>query len=274
MILPAALFYIVAFLVPLGRVVELSFMKTDFVTSSFVGLRNYRDAFEDSAFLKTFFTAGLYVLMVVPVSVFISYRLSVSLAELPRRTRTSAQAALYLPTLTAGIIISFVWRWVFGRGGIIALGMDALGFEPIAWFANAGTARGVIAFAVIFSAIGGNCVWLVSVLLGVPRELVDQARVDGAGSREVRRYVIFPWMRNTLLLLGLLQAIGALQYWEVIYSLTSGGPFRSTETPIYDIYQTAFTYGKHGLAAAKSLMLLVTVAVFLAAKRVLEKRRA
>jgi ABC-type sugar transport system permease subunit len=130
----------------------------------------------------------------------------------------------------------------------------------------------VIAFAVTFSTIGGTCIWLSAVLLSIPKELYDQARIDGASRRQISRYIIGPMMKPTLLLVAMLTGIGALQYWEVIYSLTSGGPYKMTATPVYDIYTTAFIYSQHGLAAAKSVFLMVVIAVLIGGTKLLEKR--
>jgi ABC-type sugar transport system permease subunit len=272
LLLPAALFFVLAFLVPLVSVVQLSFFQTDYVTTKYVGLQNYLRSFTDPDFLKTFFTAGVYMVMVVPVSIFAGYQLSVRLVRLGNRQRTLFQTIYYLPTLVSGIVISLVWSWVFGRGGVIALGMTALGIEPIAWFAGGWTARMVISFSVAFSSIGGNCIWLCAVLLSIPRDLYDAAKVDGASNGQMSRYITRPLMGYTLTLLAMLQAIGALQYWEAVYAMTSGGPYKMTATPIYDIYMTAFVYGKHGMAAAKSVLLVFVVATLIGIKKLVERK--
>jgi multiple sugar transport system permease protein len=79
-------------------------------------------------------------------------------------------------------------------------------------------------------------------------------------------------MKDTLVLLAMLCSIGALQYWEFIYSMTSGGPYKMTATPVFDIYTTAFIYSRHGLAAAKSIFLMVIIAVLIGGTKLLEKR--
>lgn len=269
---PAATFFLLAYILPLAHVIGLSAYQTDFVSIKFVGLANYVRAFTDMDFLKTFVTSLVYVAMVVPPSVYLSYRLAVSLQGLGRRERTVMQMIAYLPTLTSGIILALVWQWVFGRGGLIALGMGGLGLEPVAWFAGGWTARAVVAFSVAFGSIGGNCLWLSAVLLSVPRELYDAATVDGANRRQLLKHITRPLLASTLVLLALLQAIGAFQYWESVYALTGGGPFKMTATPVFDIYTTAFVYAKHGMAAAKSVMLVVFIAALLGVKKLSERQ--
>jgi multiple sugar transport system permease protein len=269
---PAAAFFVLSFLVPLVSVFGLSFYQTDYVTTKYVGWANYLRSFADPDFMKTFITAGVYVIMVVPLSMFVSYRVSLGLSALDRRQRTVLQAMYYLPTLVSGIIISLVWNWVFGRGGVISLGMTAFGLKPIAWFAYGWTARGVVSWAVAFSSIGGNTIWLCSVMLSIPRDLYDAARVDGASRGQLSRYITRPLMGYTLSLLAMLQAIGTLQYWEVVYALTAGGPYKMTSTPIYDIYVTAFINGKHGMAAAKSVLLIIIVGALIGFKKLVERR--
>jgi multiple sugar transport system permease protein len=272
LLVPAAALFIISFVVPLVIAFRLSLFSTDFVISKFVGMRNYIRLFTEEDFLRSFVTAGTYVAMVVPTAVGVSYWLSLRLSQLGKKECSFFRGIYFLPSLTAGIIISFTWRWVFGRLGLLAAASALLGLPVVAWFGEGWPARIVIAFAVTFSTIGGTCIWLSAVLLSIPKELYDQAKIDGASRWQISRYIIGPMMKPTLMLVAILTGIGALQYWEIIYSLTSGGPYKMTATPAYDIYTTAFIYGQHGLAAAKSVFLMVVIALLIGGMKLLEKR--
>lgn len=272
LIIPAAAFYLLSFVIPMIRVIYLSFYSTNFVTTKFIGIENYIRIFSDIDFIKSFFTALVYTVMIVPPVVYLSYKISLAVSSLVRREMAIYQMIYYLPTLTCGIIISFIWRWVFGRLGLLAIGFDSVGLTPIAWLAGGWTARVAVSVAIIFSAIGGNCIWLCAVMLSIPKELYEQAQIDGASRRQATRYITRPLVANTLALLAFLTAMGTLQYWEVIYSLTSGGPFKMTATPVYDIYITAFNYSRFGLAAAKALVLIIVLAALVGIRRILERK--
>jgi multiple sugar transport system permease protein len=272
LLFPAAAFFLISFLVPLIIAFRLSLFSTDFVTTKFIGIANYVKLFTEEDFLRSFVAAGTYVVMVVPTAVGVSYWLSIRLSRLGQKECAFFRGIYFLPALTAGIIISFTWRWVFGRFGLLAAASGLLGLPVIAWFGEGWPARVVVAFAVTFSTIGGMCIWLSAVLLSIPKELYDQAKIDGASRWQISRYIIGPMMKPTLMLVALLTGIGALQYWEVIYSLTSGGPYKMTATPVFDIYTTAFIYSRHGLAAAKSVFLMVVIALLIGGTKLLERK--
>ncbi len=273
LIFPAVALFILSFVLPVIITLRLSLFSTNFVTSKFVGIANYLKVFVDRDFLNSLATSLVYMLFVTPISVGISYLISLRLARVGKKERFLFQTMFYLPTLTTGIIISFVWRWVFGRTGLLSIAFMALGIEPIGWFSAIWPARFVLAFASTFSAIGGICIWLTANLLSISGEIYDQARVDGVSKWQLSWYIIIPIISKTLILVAMLISIGTLQYWELIFALTSGGPYKMTATPVFDIYTTAFIYSRHGYAAAKSMLLMIFLALVMGGRKLVERKK-
>ena len=113
---------------------------------------------------------------------------------------------------------------------------------------------------------------LSATICGIPQDLRDAAFLDGASEREYRRYVMRPIAMPTILLIVLLQIVGIMQIWEISYMLFYlGGPEGATASPVYEIFMTAFLFGKRGLASAKGVILMVVIAAVIAGKQRLEK---
>jgi len=117
-------------------------------------------------------------------------------------------------------------------------------------------------FVILFSAA----------MLAIPTELKDAALIDGATERQYRRLIVRPILMPTILLALLLIVVGTIQLWETIYVLTGeGGPGGATATPVYNIFQTAFKYGRPGYAAAKGIILLVVIGLVVAVQKRIER---
>ncbi len=108
-------------------------------------------------------------------------------------------------------------------------------------------------------------------ILAIPKELKEAAVIDGATERQYRRMVLGPLLRPTVLLALLLTMVGTMQIWDTIYVLfQTGGPRGAAATPVYDIFLTAFMYGRANSAAAKGVMLLIVIAALVVVKRRIE----
>jgi multiple sugar transport system permease protein len=92
-------------------------------------------------------------------------------------------------------------------------------------------------------------------------ELVEAARIDGARDRQVIRHIVLPHLRNTLIVVIVLQAMGNLQQIDVIYAMTGGGPVRATSVLSIEVYRTAFQSWNIGLAAAIGVVWFITISI-------------
>jgi multiple sugar transport system permease protein len=119
---------------------------------------------------------------------------------------------------------------------------------------------------------GALLIFSSAAIASVPKELHDQAIIDGASESQYRRMIVRPLMRPMILLIVLLVLVGTMQVWETVYVLTGdGGPKGSTATPVYNLFQTAFIFNRPGYAAAKGLVLLLVIGVMVWIKQRVEK---
>lgn len=272
MIAPATAFFVVTFLVPLVLVGRLSLFKTDYITSEYVGFSNYVTAALDPYFQKSFFNSFILTLMIAPVITVGSYTIASAISDYSEKVQSAARFLFYVPGLISGLIMGLLWAWVLDRAGLINNFLAVVGIAAIPWLYDAWPARVSIAIVSTFSGIGGYVIMYAVTMHSIPQEMKDAARVDGASGRQYKKYIQLPMMMPTIMLALLLSIVGTMQIWESIYVLTAqGGPEGSTSSPAYEIWMTAFKFGKAGLAAAKGVILSVVLVLIILLKNRIEK---
>lgn len=272
MIAPAIFFYLFSFAVPMVVVGRLSFFKSNYIVSEFIGITNYVKAINDYYFQKSFFNAFVLMVFIIPVALYISYKLAAMLSVFPRGTQGVFRFVLHLPSLVAGIVIGMVWRWMLNETGLINQVLSIVNIQPVWWLVYAWPARISLSVIQMSAMIGGEVLFLSAAICSIPSELRDVAQIDGANERKYNRYILRPLLRPMFALIILLNIIGIMQIWGSIYVVfNGGGPEGSVSSPVYEIFLTAFEYSQQGRAAAKGIILMVVVALLLMAKQRVEK---
>jgi ABC-type sugar transport system permease subunit len=272
MLIPAAGFYILSFAAPMVLVGRLSFLRYNYVESVYVGFDNFVSAVKDPYFLKSFVNSWIFVLFAVPLSLTVSYKIASFLSGFNEKVQSIGRFVLFLPGLASGLVMAMLWKWLLKRDGSINHVLSLVNIAAVPWLSEAWAARVSISMIIVITGIGGYVIMFAAYMHSVPKELKDAAVMDGASERQYKKYIVFPIMVPTILLSVLLAIVGIMQLWETVYVLTGeGGPEGSTATPVYEIFLTAFQYGKQGLASAKGLILILVIATILAIKQRAEK---
>jgi len=271
LIIPAAFFFAISFAAPLIMVGRLSVYTLEGGREVFVGLRNYARALADPHFLKSFVNVFWFVLMITPVSISMAYWISMLLQHFSHRMQGVGRFIVYVPSLTSGLIMAVLWRWILARGGLLNSFLMHFGMREIGWFGEQWPARISVALVALSGGPGLFVILFSAALLAIPDELREAAKIDGATDGQYRRMVLRPLLMPTILLAVMLTIIGTMQTWEVMYVIfKSGGPRGVCATPVYEIFMTAFMYGRPYLASAKGLLLLVVIGAIVAAQRRVE----
>ena len=246
-------------------------------TFDFVGLANYKALLHDDIFLKAV-RNNLLLALVVP---FVTIVLSLALATMVTVGGSSTGAvrgldrsSLYrivsfFPYTIPAIVIGLIWSQMFDpssglvNGLLTGIGLDR--FESFAWLGEVSTAMPVTMFVIIWGFVGFYMVLFIAAIKGIPSELYDAARVDGAGRVRMTMMVTLPMVRDTIqtayIYLGIL-ALDAFVYMAALNA--SGGPQNSTLTMTQDLFNTAFKKGQFGLASAMGVFLAATTLTFAA----------
>jgi sn-glycerol 3-phosphate transport system permease protein len=274
---PSLLLFSVWIFYPLLRSVYLSFHGSDLFGSPtvFVGPGQYQQLFTLPNLRETIFrTAAFTVLTVLPglvLGVLIALALHVRIKGIGI-FRTLLATPFAFSVATASVIFQIFFNPGVGVfNGILNL----FHVHPVGWLTNPATALYSVAVATVWLQLGYNVLVLTSGLQGIPEEIYEAARLDGARGIRLATRVTLPLLTPTLFFLLVVNTITALQSFGQIHILTRGGPAGATTTLVYSIYLQAFAFGStnYGLASAMALVLFVIVIAVTAIQfGVLERR--
>jgi len=259
--------------VPLGLVFWYSLHEWNVLANTFTfsGAGNYRQLLDDPNVPRVlratlFFSAGLVV-----VNLSLALLLAVLLNQKLRGV-TVFRVLFFSPVVVSLVAWTIVWRFMLqDNGGINAL-LGLVGVDGPNWLRSGGTAMAAVIVVQVLKNVGLNMVLFLAALQGVPQELYEAARTDGAGAWTVFRRITLPLISPTVLLTSVLTVVGSLQVFAQIAVLTEGGPGTSTTVLVYYLYQQAFQFHAFGYGATLSVLLFLIVLVLTVVQWQLRKR--
>jgi multiple sugar transport system permease protein len=271
MLSPAVLLSAVFVFVPIALTFWISLhawnMLTPLTQMHWVGISNYTGIWASPDFRSSLVVTGIYVAVVVGVTVPLAVLLGMLLYFPKVRGRSFVRTVLFSTYVIPTLAVAMVWGELYAPSyGPLAQVSHVLGLGEPAFLSSPSSALGSLAAFNIWQMLGYYTVLVVAGLTQVPAELYEAARVDGASFLRQSFSITLPLLKRTSLFVVLIGIINAVQVFDPVYVLTQGGPINSTDVVSYDIQRTAFTYGLAGEASAMAfslLVLLVAVAVIL-----------
>lgn len=259
--MPALLFYGVFILWPLVKALFYSITDWNGMDNiyAFVGLKNYIRIFSDANVLKTFGTTFKYTITITILCNVLALMLAMAL-NMKLKTRNVLRAIYFLPNVLSGLIIGFLWSFMFtdplmkfGKWiGLSALGNNILSSGKWAIFAAA--------FVTVWRTTGWYMMVYIAGLQGVPNELLEAAAIDGAGAWQRTRHITLPMLAPSFTVNLILAFERGLKDFDSIFALTNGGPGDSTLTIAINIYKQSFFFARAGYGTAIGIMLFLLVA--------------
>lgn len=266
LILPAVVTMCAVLLYPLAYSFWISFFDWNItnVEHPFIGLRNYAEAFTNSASQFIFFQSIGFTL----VTIVLEFVLGMALALLMSQQfvgRGLARTLLLLPMLTAPVLAGFNFRWILNdRFGLANQLLLRVGLDPLPWLADANLARVSIIMVTIWQGIPFMMLLLLAGIESLPTSPFEAATVDGASAWQRFLHITLPLLRPVILVAVSLRVIDLFRTFDTIYIMTSGGPGHATELLPFYIYRSAFSSGRFGFASALSYVALgLTVAMLI-----------
>ena len=255
---PALAFYLVFSVYPFLRTFQLSFTNWDGLSEhfSYIGLSNYVTALSDNIWWQSL---GHGVFFAVTALIFMN-GLGLLLAvavDSGIRGQTIYRVVFYSPVILSGIVVAIVWKWLYQPyGGPINTLLTSVGLGGLAhaWLGDSGTAIWAVAITSMWQGVGYPFLLFLAGLQGVPVELYEAARVDGATSWHLFRYITVPFLIPVGALVSILTILGAMQIFPIVIAMTNGGPGYATEVPVLHIYREAFGFFHFGYATALSVI--------------------
>ncbi len=233
----------------------------------FVGFQNYIDAFQDPLTLKSLTNTLIYTIGAVPVGMSLALWLALVMNQEKLPFRTFYRTVYFIPVITSWVAVSFVWVWMFEpRWGFVNEFLGFFGITGIKWLASPTWALPAIIIVAIWKGLGFSMVIFLAGLQGIPRELYEAAKIDGANARQNFRYITFPLLNPTIVFITVTGVIGSLQVFTPAVIMTTtqgeaGGPINSTRVMVYHIYATAFRYNQLGYGATLAFLLFILILI-------------
>jgi raffinose/stachyose/melibiose transport system permease protein len=260
-ILPALCAILLSVEVPFLMSVVYSFTKWNGLDRApqFIGLENYRELFfEDPNMMSALvFTFKQTVFRVIFTNI-IALLLAVFL-DGEMRGKNALRAAFYIPNIISLIVIGYIWRFIFSRGFDSFYETVKLPFLMYSWLGDGNLAFISVLIVSIWQSIGFYMVIYIAGLQVISRDVIEAAMIDGAG--EVSRFfrITIPLIMPSITVAVFHSVSNSLKTFDVIFSLTSGGPGTATTAIALDIYKTAFVISRFGYGTAKSVILFLLI---------------
>ncbi|TCC02017.1 carbohydrate ABC transporter permease [Kribbella soli] len=261
-IAPQFLGVVLFVLIPVGLAIWYSLNKWNVFTGKqvFVGADHYAALASDpqlpSVLLATVVFSGGVVILNITLGLLIAVLLNRQF-----RGATFFRTLFFSPVVVSVVAWTLVWGFLLqDNGGINGL-LHAIGVDGPNWLQHGDTAMLSVIVSQVVRSVGVNMVLFLAALQGVPSELYEAARIDGARSRSIFARITLPLISPTVLLTAIITVVGALQSFAQIAVLTGGGPELSTTVLVYYVFQQAFEFNDIGYGSTLALMLLSFVMV-------------
>ncbi|MFI5253357.1 MAG: extracellular solute-binding protein [Bacteroidota bacterium] len=257
---PSLIHLVVFIFTPIVFAAYLSTHRWDIVVPdiSYIGLDNFKEMLHDENFWNALKNTVLFTLN-VPFGMAIS--LGVALMMHKRIKGLGFLRTLYfLPGVTSFVAIALVWMWIyhpsFGAANFL---LHALGLNPLQWLNSENTAMISVMIFTIWLGLGYQMVIFLAGLQGIPEDLYDAARIDGASGWQRFWGITLPLLKPTTFFILVTTFISSFQVFTSVYVMTAGGPVRSTDVIVYHIYQSAWEQLRMGYASAMSWILFLII---------------
>lgn len=270
-IFPSLLMFLLFSLYPMFDSVKLSFQKFSLRGREWVGLANYRALIDDPYFGTILKNTLMFALAIVPIGVLLSLTLATLIYRLPTGAQIFFKSAYYLPVVTSGVVLSLVWLYLYDPAfGLINFLLGKFGIEPVLWLSNPDTS--LISLVMMYHAShwGGAIILLTASMGGIPKDLYEAARLDGASFLRQTVSITVPLLKPAITYVAITGTIASVQIFTEIMLMTRGGPNYATTNMVYSIYDFGFIRFDFGRASAMAvLLLLLTIGIAVAQFRLL-----
>lgn len=223
-------------------------------STTFIGLKNFQKVFTSEEFWKSFLNSCGYAVVYIVLTMSLGFILAVLLNR-KFKGRTIVRTMLYLPYVTNVIAIGIVFRYLLDpyNGPINAI-FKFFGTQGPMWLLSKTGALPTTAAIAAWVALAFNVITILAALQDIPQQLYEAAELEGAGEFQKLKYITFPMLIPTLFTLLTLVIIASFKSYNIVMSLTEGGPGGATRTLSYKIYQDSFLYNFYSIAAAESVI--------------------
>lgn len=272
---PLLIIFITVVIIPFLIGIYYSFFEWDGIAANpkvFVGLENFTNLFQDDRFLKTAWLTTLFTVLSV-ITINVVGLLFALLVTSKLRTSNIARTMLFMPYLIGGLILGYIWQFVFLD--VFALFGEVTGLDNVFfnWLIDPQFAVYGLVFVFTWQMAGYIMIIYIAGLQGIPNDVVEASKIDGATPWQRFSRITLPLLMPALTISLFLTLSSAFKIYDVNLSLTGGGPANSTEMFAMNIYNEIFGSGNYGFGQAKAIVFFLIVAAITLTQVYITKKR-
>lgn len=263
-VLPSFLLLFIFSLIPLAMTGYFSFTEYSVLKPPvWSGLENYKNMLADPFFRPAVRNTIVYTLLTVPIQTILSLWIANVIASRFRnRFGRFLKSALFVPVISSMVLVGTVWKFMLAtKGGIINSVLEWFGMDAVNWLGEYNLALVSVCIVAVWKNVGYFLVIYYAGIMDIPSSLFEAAEVDGATRWQKLRYITIPHLKPITYLVVTLGTIWSFQVFDLVYTMTGGGPGTATVTMVMSIYQSGFKQYKMGYASAMSFVLFLIVII-------------
>jgi ABC-type sugar transport system permease subunit len=270
---PALLIYIFFAVLPFIQTFRLSFFEWNgFSNKKFIGLQNYKDAFNDSVFHKAIKNSVYLGAVSSILSVSFGVLCAWFMLYIGRRWGSFFRTILFSPSMIPGVITGLIFSFVFEPEiGILNSFLNAIGLNSWtrAWLTNQSTALNCLLFVSAWKQVGLTMVLVFAGLQGIDESLIESSRLDGASDGRIFTRILLPLSMPFIQISAIFAFMSGLKIYDTVVALTGGGPGKATTVMPLWIMQNSFSFNKYGYGAAMSIIFVLIVLISMILVRII-----
>ncbi|MGN0299301.1 MAG: carbohydrate ABC transporter permease [Lachnospiraceae bacterium] len=239
---------------------------------NFVGLENFAGVLRDKQFWNSLLLTFKYVIVVVILVNVIAFLLAYLLTR-GFKGQNFFRAGFFTPNLIGGIVLGYIWQFVFSRVFVSIGEVTGLGLFEYSWLSDPNKAFAALVLVSVWQLSGYMILIYVAGFMGLSEDVLEAASLDGASGWVMMKNIIFPLMMSSVTICLFLTLSRAFMVYDVNLSLTAGAPYGTTEMAAMHVYEKAFTSRQFGVGQAEALILFIIVACISGAQVYFTKKK-
>ncbi|MFQ7311475.1 carbohydrate ABC transporter permease [Sellimonas sp.] len=259
--LPGMFCFFAVVIVPFIYGIYLTFTDWDGVSKvkNFIWFENFKGVIRDKEFWTSLLLTFKYVIVVVILVNVIAFVIAYLLTR-GIKGQNFFRAGFFTPNLIGGIVLGYIWQFVFSRV-FVSIG-ESTGWEMFeaSWLSDPNLAFAALVLVSVWQLSGYMILIYVAGFMGLSEDVMEAASIDGASGWVKMKSIVLPLMMSSITICLFLTLSKAFMVYDVNLSLTSGGPYGTTEMAAMHVYEKAFTSRQFGVGQAEALILFIVVA--------------
>jgi len=234
----------------------------DWSRIEFIGVENYVKLFRDAAFWQSLGNTAFFAVLGVPSVIILSLIIALALNRSQNRFFRMLRSFYFVPAITAIVAVALVWGYLYNtQFGLFNYVLSLVGLPPVPWLSDPVVVKFSVAAVAIWRGLGLNVIIFLAALQGVPKEYLEAASIDGAGSFRRTWSIVIPLLRFAIFFVTITTVIAWLQFFDEPFVLTKGGPLGASTSIALFLYQKGFSSSQFGYASAGSVVLFAIIAL-------------